>query len=115
MKIIIAGSRSVTDYKTVEKFITITHSAVVLDEIVSGCALGVDKFGEQYAKQGGIPVAKFPANWGEHGKSAGFIRNKQMADYADALIAIWNGESRGTKHMIDTMLSSKKPVFVWFV
>jgi hypothetical protein len=70
-------------------------------EIVSGNAKGADRMGEYYASQRGYKKVLFPAKWDEYGKSAGFIRNKQMAEYADALIAFFDGESRGTKSMIE--------------
>ena len=66
-------------------------------EIVSGAARGGDAFGEQYAKAHGLPVARFPAEWDKHGKSAGFRRNLQMVDYLKerpgrgVVIAFWNG------------------------
>ena len=47
------------------------------------------------------PIKRFPADWENLGRGAGYVRNVQMAFYADALIAFWDGESRGTKHMID--------------
>jgi hypothetical protein len=70
-------------------------------EVVSGCAHGADKLGERWAASLKIPVARFPADWDTHGKRAGFIRNSEMAEYADACIVFWNGTSKGTKHMID--------------
>ena len=70
-------------------------------EVVCGKARGADTFGETYAYNASIPVKEFPADWKGLGKGAGHIRNKQMGDYADALIAVWDGESRGTKNMID--------------
>ena len=69
-------------------------------EIVSGTAKGADQLGEKYAKEKGYPVKQFPADWSK-GKSAGYVRNEEMAKYADALIAFWNGLSKGTGHMID--------------
>ena len=65
-------------------------------------ARGADTLGEQYAKERGIPIRYFPADWQTLGKSAGYQRNVQMAQYADALVAFWDGRSKGTKHMIDT-------------
>lgn len=103
-KVIIAGSRSVkeNDYDLFLKVKNIIKSLERNDtEIVSGTAKGGDKFGEWFAEQCSIPVTKFPANWNEHGKAAGYIRNKQMAEYGTHLIAIWDGKSKGTKHMID--------------
>jgi hypothetical protein len=69
-------------------------------EIVSGGARGADMMGENYGALRGYPVKIFPANWDEHGKGAGILRNAQMALYADALIAFWDGESKGTYNMI---------------
>ena len=103
-KVIIAGSRGFTDYKLLEdlldrKFskVTDTHKVV----IVSGTAKGADKLGELYAKNKGYPVHPFPADWHLHGKSAGYKRNKRMAQYADALVAFYDGSSKGTGHMIN--------------
>lgn len=103
-KVIIAGSRSVkeNDYDLWVKVTDIIKSLERNDtEIVSGTCKGGDKFGEWFAKSWELPVTKFPANWTEYGKGAGYIRKKQMAEYATHLIAIWDGKSKGTKHMID--------------
>lgn len=100
MKTIIAGSRNIKDLEIVE--CAIKSSEFKITEIVSGGARGVDKLGEEYARKNKIPVTKFPAQWDKYGKSAGYKRNVEMANYADCLIAIWDGESKGTGHMIDT-------------
>ena len=95
---IIAGSRNVTE----EQFRTaITSLPWKVTRVVSGTARGVDTFGEGWAKHQGLPVDRYPADWDTHGKSAGYKRNILMAENAEALFAIWDGESRGTKHMID--------------
>jgi Protein of unknown function (DUF2493). len=73
-----------------------------VDEVVSGTARGADTAGEAWAEHHGVPVERFPADWDEHGKSAGPIRNQEMADYADAVVAIWDGKSSGTHNMIRT-------------
>jgi hypothetical protein len=70
-------------------------------EIVSGCGGNVDHAGEYVADVKNLPLHKFPANWTSLGRKAGPIRNREMAEYADALIAIWDGKSKGTKSMID--------------
>src|SRR5690606_4428366 len=67
--------------------------------IVSGAARGGDRLGENWAKENGVEVKQFPAEWDKHGKSAGMIRNKQMAEYATELLLIWDGESKGSAHM----------------
>lgn len=110
MKTIIAGSRSITDYNVVKK--VIKQSKFSITEVVSGTAFGVDRQGERFGHENKIPIKRFPAEWGEYGKSAGYIRNAEMAKYADALIAIWDGESRGTKHMIDLARSKGLKTYV---
>jgi len=115
MKTIIAGSRNINDNKTVQDAMNIAdlppHS-IHITEIVSGCARGVDQIGEQLAKFYGIPIKRFPAQWERFGRSAGYKRNAKMAKYADALIAIWDGKSRGTKHMINLATASGLKVYV---
>lgn len=69
--------------------------------IVSGGCAGADLLGERYAKENGYSIDRYPAEWKEYGKKAGIMRNAVMADNADALIAYWDGISRGTKNMID--------------
>ena len=69
--------------------------------IVSGASRGADSLGERYAHERGYAVEKYPADWQRDGKAAGPIRNAQMAKVADALIAFWDGNSKGTANMID--------------
>jgi hypothetical protein len=114
MKIIIAGSRSITDYNKL--LIAIEYSNYNITEIVSGGAKGVDMLGEQFAKNFGIPVKRFIPNWrpnGELDKSAGFKRNKEMADYGEALIAVHDGQSKGTSNMINLARNKGIPVVVY--
>lgn len=99
-KVIIAGGRDFNDYDMLKFRIGIL--GINIDEIVSGGAKGADSLGEQFAKEKSIKVIKFPADWVKHKKGAGFIRNVEMAEYANILIAFWDGKSSGTKHMIDT-------------
>lgn len=100
MRIIVAGSRTITDYALVCR--AIKESGLQVTELVSGAARGVDTLGEQWASTRHITVKRFPANWNLHGWSAGYRRNTEMAKYAEALVAIWDGRSRGTLHMIQT-------------
>lgn len=81
---------------------------------MSGAARGVDTMGENIAFIQGIPVKSFPADWDKYGKRAGYLRNREMGLYADVLLAVWDGSSRGTKMMIDIMQELKKPVFIHF-
>ena len=97
MKVIIAGSRSITDPKIVEYYCR--HMPYEMIEMVCGmCPDGVDKIAYDLYKDK-IPIKEFPADWSK-GKPAGPFRNRQMAYYADALVAIWDGKSRGTRDMI---------------
>lgn len=113
MKVIIAGGRNVTTYAYVEE--AIIQSGFNITEVVSGCARGADTLGEQWATRNNVALKKFPADWDTHGKRAGHIRNCQMGDYAEALIALWDGESRGTKHMIDYATKKGLKVFIYYV
>lgn len=99
-KVIIAGSRTFTDYDLLEDAMNqLLKGWKKKDiEIVSGGAKGADRLGERYAKKHHIKLKMFPADW-SIGNAAGIIRNMQMGDYADCLVAFTNG-SRGTAHMI---------------
>lgn len=99
MRTIIAGSRSIIDYTVVN--LIITESKIDITTVISGRAPGVDRLGERWAKENNIPVIAYLAEWDKLGKRAGYVRNETMAKNADALIAIWDGKSRGTKHMVD--------------
>ena len=105
-KVIIAGSRSFSDYGLLKAYADYKLSAIQDEiEIVSGGARGADALGERYAKEKGYRLKVFPADWQRYGNSAGYKRNGEMAEYADALLAFWDGNSRGTKHMIDLAAS----------
>ena len=101
MKIIIAGGREFSDFALLESKLAHLIQNVDVTEVVSGGARGADRLGEEWANIYNYPVKKFPANWNKYGKSAGYKRNAEMAQYADCLVAFWDGKSRGTKHMID--------------
>jgi hypothetical protein len=107
MKIIIAGGRTFNDYALLCQNCNKTLSLQTEIEIVSGTANGADKLGERYAQERGYKLKPFPADWEKYKKSAGYIRNKEMAEYADVLIVFWDGKSKGTKHMIDLARENK--------
>ena len=118
MKVIIAGGR---DFTNVTVMATTLNNLQDVDHVIEiekltlicGMARGADLTAYKLFKEVGLPVEAYPADWDQHGKQAGFIRNTQMADIADMLIAFWDGESRGTAHMINTMKQQHKPVFVF--
>lgn len=100
MKVIIAGSRTIRSYTFICAHLDKINWGFT--EIVSGREpKGVDSLGEEYARCHGIKIKKFPADWARYGRAAGPIRNYQMAKYADALIAFWDGKSPGTQDMIN--------------
>lgn len=106
MKIIIAGSRTVDPEKWVEDIKFFISEDF---ELVTGCARGADQIAYMITKN----PTEFPADWDRFGKRAGYIRNYNMAQYADVLIAVWDGHSKGTRNMIDIMLDMGKEVHVF--
>jgi hypothetical protein len=111
-RVIVAGSRDVTSLEMVEAAVQSSTFVNRLTEIVSGGARGVDQLGEHWARSRGVPVRQFLADWNRYPRTAGRLRNNEMAEYADALVAIWDGHSRGTKHMIEAMLARSKPTYI---
>ena len=112
MKIVIAGSRTITNYDVVKSAIEQSGWLNDITMIVSGCAKGVDTLALEYADNFDITTSEFEADWDKHGKSAGHIRNVEMAHYGQRLIAIQEKESTGTAHMIKTMARLNKPIFL---
>ena len=105
-RVIIAGSRKFYDYKLFSDVVTkyLKDKAFKKEQvlIISGdAASGADAMAIKYAIEHDIDYIKFTAKWDEQGKSAGYIRNALMAKWANALVAFWDGESKGTKNMID--------------
>ena len=115
-RVIVAGSRNFSDYQLLEQKLDLLFSQKYgpadLPEIVSGLAAGPDSLGVVYAQRHGLAWKPFPANWDKYGKGAGYRRNEEMAAYADALVAFWDGKSKGTAHMIDCMRKRGLPVRV---
>ena len=117
MKVVIAGSRTLTDEKQIR---TLIHKFFLflekeIDEIVSGCANGVDKIGETYTNMMNIPVKLMPADWNKHGKKAGMVRNAEMAVYCDFAVIFWDGESSGALNMARQMAKLGKPYVLQLV
>lgn len=107
MKLIVAGGRDFNNYELLKKEILDRYSIKNL-EIVCGKARGADTLGERFAKEFKLKIKYFPANWDLNGRSAGYVRNCEMAEYADCLIAFWDWKSKGTRHMID--LANRKNI-----
>ena len=109
MRVIIAGSRTIRDYAKVCD--AVQRSGFAISRVVSGMAGGVDMLAVRYALEHDLPCDPFPAQWKQWGRQAGYRRNEQMAQHADALIAIWDGHSPGTRHMIEVAKARGLPVF----
>lgn len=109
LRVIIAGGRDIHDYQLVLD--AIDECQFPIATVVSGGAKGVDALGEKYAVEHNVKLNIYEADWETHGRAAGPIRNRKMAENADALIAIWDGKSRGTKNMIET--AEKKGLLVY--
>ena len=101
-RVIIAGTRTFSDYELLESHVRymLSRRSKSEVEIVSGGAAGADALGERFARENGYRLRVFPADWEKYGRRAGILRNQQMVDYADALIAFHDGTSRGTAHVI---------------
>jgi hypothetical protein len=105
LRVIVAGGRGFDSYLTMAAVLSHLFSKAITrgDDItiISGTARGADQKGELYAARNQLKCDKYPADWDNHGRSAGYKRNTVMADNATHLVAFWDGVSRGTKHMID--------------
>ena len=122
LRIIVAGGRDFSDYKCLEKTLDVFLKARTNYKpvIVSGCARGADSLGEEYARVNLIRCDKFPARWDLYGKAAGYHRNIEMLNYITkkddrsdgdcAVIAFWDGSSKGTAHMIMSARKKNIPV-----
>jgi len=119
MKLAIVGSRcyaSLDQYNTFKRMIYGNADAFLqlggITEIVSGGADGIDSFAEHFADENNIPKKIFYPKWELYGKAAGHLRNKEIVDYCDYLIAFWDGQSKGTKNSIDLASNQKKLLII---
>ena len=115
IKVIIAGGRNFEDFNKLCRVCDVFLQDQNKVEIVSGAYKGADLLGERYASERNYSINQFPADWRRYGKSAGLKRNAEMANYANILIAFWDGKSKGTKHMMDTALEKGLRIFVHIV
>jgi len=110
MKLIIAGSRDL-DIGTEIIRHYVNKLELVPVEVVCGGATGIDNCGKLFSEKCGIPVKMFGAEWLKYGRSAGPMRNRQMAEYGDALLLIWSGDSKGSASMLLEMQKLNKPIY----
>lgn len=110
MKLLVAGSRTCPYEGLVNSQILLMRQQYpAISEIVEGGATGVDRFARVYALHNDLDIRTFQADWDRYGKSAGPIRNVEMANYADLMLLVWDGKSRGSRHMLNTFQELNKP------
>lgn len=110
MRTIIAGSRCFTYLQDIQDICNMLRYKISV--VLSGHARGVDRLGERWADINHIPVEIYRAKWDELGRSAGIKRNIEMANNADMLIAIWDGSSNGTRHIIEYAQDIQLPCYI---
>lgn len=115
MKVLICGSRSITDEKEVFSRLDKTLANVDVSEVITGGAREIDRIAEKWARRKGIPVKVVRSDWKRYGRKAGLVRNRQMVGAADVVVALWDGVSRDTVHSVVTAHEMKKPVEVKLV
>jgi len=115
MNIIIAGSRTLANCSIVKDTVNrlLEELKIEVTCVFSGCTKGPDNFGKAWAEEKNIPVKEFPADWKAYGRDAGKIRNLEMLEEADILIAFWDRSSRGTRHIIANAFKKEKRVIIF--
>lgn len=111
-KIAIVGSRSFKNYQAVKSVLDCIRSTKNIS-IVSGGARGADFLGKRYAIEHELEYMEFPAMWDVYGKRAGFMRNTDIVNYSDEVIAFWDQKSRGTKDTIEKAKKCGKKLFIF--
>ena len=102
MKIAIIGSRNII-VSDIGRYISNA------DEIISGGAAGVDSCVAEYARANGIKLKEFLPQYQRYGRAAPIVRNKEIVDYSDKIIALWDGSSKGTLSVIKYAKKTGKP------
>lgn len=108
MRVAVIGSRGFNDYEKVKE----TLSKINITLLVSGGAKGADLLGERYAKENNIETKIFIPDWDKHGKKAGFLRNTDIIENAELVVAFWDGESKGTLDSINKTKKQNKKLII---
>lgn len=109
-RIAIIGSRTFNDYELLSN--SLEPHKHKISVIVSGGARGADRLGERWANENNIQTDIYYPDWNKHGKSAGYIRNKDIVENSDGVIAFWDGKSKGTLHSISLCEKLGKPISI---
>lgn len=78
MRVLVCGGRDYRDFQRVKRYLNTLHSTIEIDTLIEGGARGADTLARVWAAQASVPVETFPADWSQHGRRAGTIRNKRM-------------------------------------
>jgi hypothetical protein len=113
MRVAIVGSREFDDYELLKE--TVNNLKLKITTVVSGGARGADRLAERYAKEYGIELLIFKADWDKLGKGAGFARNQTIIDNVDHLVAFWDGHSTGTMDIMKKAYKKNIPVIFFTV
>lgn len=115
MKVAVIGSRSFVDSDILTERLDAFHAISPITLVISGGARGADSLAEAWAKKKGIATKIFYPDWEKHGKRAGFLRNQDICEEADHIIAFWDGESKGTKHSLNLSKNLGKQVTINYI
>jgi hypothetical protein len=108
MKVAVIGSRTFSDYALVKS----TLCSLDITLLVSGGAMGADSLGEQYAKLNKIPTKIFYPDWQTYGRKAGFLRNTDIINESELIVAFWDGKSKGTLDSIKKAEELNKKILI---
>ena len=109
-RVAIIGSRDWADFEMIRDYV---YSLDDDDTVVTGGAHGADQFAEIYARERGLAVIVYRADWAQHGKKAGLLRNHDIIGDADRVVAFWDEASTGTQHGLRLAAEAGKPALVF--
>lgn len=112
MKLAIIGSRNFTDSKLARQIFSRYFGSIGVKEIVSGGAVGADTCGKIVAQKFGLKLTEYIPDWKKYGKSAGFVRNREIIENSDMVLAFWDGKSKGTQNSLSVAKNLKKDTFI---
>lgn len=112
MELAVVGSRTFNNYELLKEKLDKIHEKRKITAIVSGGAKGADTLAEKWADEYKIPKIIFVPDWNKYGKKAGFLRNEKIIQNSEAVVAFWDGESKGTLHSINLSKKYGKPCLV---
>jgi len=111
MKLAVIGSKEFQDFRLLAIEIEKENNVT---KIISGAALGTDSLARRYAIQNNISLLEFPPDYAKYGTQAKHVRDNQIVNHCDKVLAFWDGVCEGTKYTMDYAHQQKVPVrIVW--